>query len=425
MTASDLAILLDETVRREIEHALPFDPAQVALSAPRYGAQIATQVKYLQRARTKLPSYYRARCILPPLAFEQASSEETAALKSFEGNICIDLTCGLGVDSLYLSRRFTRVISLERDPLIAEVARINFARLGADNIEVLTLSAEEFLQNPPAYIHDFSQADLIYVDPARRGAQGEKLFRLETCSPNVLALLPQIEVWARRLVIKASPLFDVEETFRLFGPNTIVETVSLHGECKEVLILSENDPDQRPVSGLIRTTAVGQGTLEFVREPMGPEGKARYQLQGHSLLDNPSDTQKPLRNDPSDDLLTLAPRYLLIPDVSLYHAHLVGSYAQALGIQCTSPTGYCFAHHIPTGFFGKGYPIRQILPYRPKILKSHFKTEGIERCNLLKKDFPFTAAQIASALGIREGGNRYAAFTSLGHHRYAILLDHD
>ena len=129
MTASDLAILLDEKVCREIERFIDSDPTRVALSATSHGPQIATQVKYLQRARTKLPSYYRARCILPPLAFEQASSEETAALKSFEGNICIDLTCGLGVDSLYLSRRFTRVISLERDPLGRSFPRHEASRL--------------------------------------------------------------------------------------------------------------------------------------------------------------------------------------------------------------------------------------------------------------------------------------------------------
>ncbi len=45
-------------------------------------ASVATQVKYLQRAESKLPSYYAARCVIPPLSFEQASSERVAAVKS-------------------------------------------------------------------------------------------------------------------------------------------------------------------------------------------------------------------------------------------------------------------------------------------------------------------------------------------------------
>ena len=454
MTASDLAILLDEKVCREIERFIDSDPTRVALSATSHGPQIATQVKYLQRARTKLPSYYHARCILPPLAFEQASSEETAALKTFEGNLCIDLTCGLGVDSFYLSRRFKRVIALERDPVLAEIARINFHRLGAANIEVHNLAAEDFLQDPTQYFSESSGIDLIYVDPARRGDRGEKLFRLENCSPNVIQLLPSMQALTHRIVIKASPLFDVEEAFRLFGPTSTVEIISLHDECKEVLLMPADDAT-RPGYGWLRTTAAGKGTLSFRRETIGSGHKARYffiqasepeglsqdgsspsKSRSHKwpettppeivVRETPSDPafNLPLTNRPEASL-NAVPQYLLIPDVSLYHAHLVESYAQALGIAYTSPTGYCFADQLPSDFLGKAYPIRHILPYQPKKLKSWFKTEGISRCNLLKKDFPWTSAQIASALGIREGGTHYAAFTRLGKEHYAIILDHD
>lgn len=452
MTASDLAILLDEKVCREIERFIDSDPTRAALSAASHGSQIATQVKYLQRARTKLPSYYQARCILPPLAFEQASSEETAALKTFNGNLCVDLTCGLGVDAFYLSHRFKRVITLERDPLLAEIARINFRRLGATNIEVHNLAAEEFLQDSTPYLSTSSEIDLIYVDPARRGERGEKLFRLESCSPNVIQLLPSMRALTHRIVIKASPLFDAEEAFRLFGPASTVEIVSLHDECKEVLLMPADDAT-RPGEGWIRTTAAGKGTLSFRRETVGSGHKARYLLSiptekelsqddpspsedrsqeqpettptGSTLMDTPSNPVINFRPNLPEAIFTTSPRYLLIPDVSLYHAHLIESYAQALGIDHTSPTGYCFAHQLPSEFLGKAYPIRHILPYQPKKLKSWFKTEGITRCNLLKKDFPWTSAQIASALGIREGGTHYAAFTRFNKEPYAIILDHD
>ncbi len=453
MTSSDLAILLDEKVCREIERFIDSDPTRVALSATLHGPQIATQVKYLQRARTKLPSYYQARCILPPLSFEQASSEETAALKTFEGDLCIDLTCGLGVDAFYLSRRFKRVLALERDPVLAEIARINFHRLGATNIEVHNLAAEDFLQDPKPYLAESSNVDLIYVDPARRGNRGEKLFRLESCSPNVIQLLPRMQALTHRIVIKASPLFDVEEAFRLFGPTSTVEIVSLHDECKEVLLMPADDA-ARSGHGWLRTTAAGKGSLNFRREIVDTGGKACYSLIKPTKQERSKESSAPPQaqlqerlepitpgialtghsSDPADnaplairqdEMLNTLPKYLLIPDVSLYHAHLIESYAQALGVAYTSPTGYCFAHQLPSDFLGKAYPIRDIFPYQPKKLKSWFKTEGISRCNLLKKDFPWTSAQIASALGIREGGTHYAAFTRLGKEHYAIILDHD
>ena len=96
-------------------------------------------------ARTKLPSYYRAGCIIPPLAFEQSSSEDVARRKRFAGDLCVDLTCGLGVDAYTLSCRFKRVIAVERDLVTARVAEINFGRLGADNIEVVCDTAERFI----------------------------------------------------------------------------------------------------------------------------------------------------------------------------------------------------------------------------------------------------------------------------------------
>lgn len=76
------------------------DPLEVALDRNTPHARlVATQVKYLARAEAKLPSYAAAQCILPPLAFEQASSEACAAHKRIAGGAVLDLTCGLGVDT--------------------------------------------------------------------------------------------------------------------------------------------------------------------------------------------------------------------------------------------------------------------------------------------------------------------------------------
>ena len=131
MTPEQYRLLLTPEVRRTVEEQIGRDPAAIALDKRiPHAALVATQVKYLARARTKLPSYYEARCILPPLAFEQASSEACAARKSCSGERVLDLTCGLGGDALYLSKRFREVITLERDATLAAVAGENLRRLG-------------------------------------------------------------------------------------------------------------------------------------------------------------------------------------------------------------------------------------------------------------------------------------------------------
>ena len=214
-------LLTDPDVMRAVEENLGREPAEIALDrrVP-HAAVVATQVKYLRRARTKLPAYYAARCILPPRAFEQASSEAAAARKSCAGQRALDLTCGLGVDSLYLARRFRRVVALERDPALAQIAAENFRRLDVGNVEVVCTDAESYLAAAG------ERFDWIFADPDRRDAVGRKQLRLEACSPDVLALGPALERLSGRLCLKNSPLFDVDEAFRLF-PRCRVEAVSL------------------------------------------------------------------------------------------------------------------------------------------------------------------------------------------------------
>lgn len=257
MTHEEVDWLLREESRQTVLKYLDERPERLALRLGGGGALLATQLKYLQRARTKLPSYYRARCILPPLAFEQASSEAVAAEKRYGGALCIDLTCGLGVDSAHFSKSFDRVIAVERDPVTARVAAVNFSLLGISNIEVVNDSAEHFIESFPG------TADLVYADPARRGEGNRKVFRFEECSPDIVSLLPAIREKTRRVVVKASPLFDIDEAFRLFGDRITVDIVSRQGECKEVLIDVPSAPDAP--AGSVRAVAAGCGSLVFGR----------------------------------------------------------------------------------------------------------------------------------------------------------------
>lgn len=132
MTLEEYRLLMEPDVRCAVEANRGRNPLEVALDKHLpHAALVATQVKYLARAAAKLPSYAAAGCILPPLAFEQASSEACAAHKQIGGGRLLELTCGLGVDTLYLSRRFERVVTLERSEVLAAVARENFRRLGS------------------------------------------------------------------------------------------------------------------------------------------------------------------------------------------------------------------------------------------------------------------------------------------------------
>lgn len=381
ITPEEYSLLLTDEVRRAVAAARGRDPLEVALDRTVPHARlVATQVKYLARAAQKLPSYAAAQCILPPLAFEQASSEACAAHKLLEGDTVLDLTCGLGADALFLSRRFRRVVTLERNEMLARVAAENFSRMGVANVDVVNASAEEYLRR------DGLRFDWIYADPDRRSDKGRKLVRLEDCSPDIVALKPRLKQVSGRLCVKNSPLFDVGETFRLFGPCR-TEVVSLHDECKEVVVYADG------TGPLLTAVALGLGEFSC------PPAEARA---------TPCD--KPF--DPA------AYRWLLIPDVALQKARLTPTYLQGRA-DIWSPNGYGFAAEKSEDTLGRWLEIERIEPYNPKQLKRELSGS---RLTILKQDFPLTAAEIAARLGIREGGERRIAFTKIGQDYWTIRL---
>lgn len=86
ITPGEYTLLLTDEVQRAIAANRGRDPLEVALDRNTPHARlVATQVKYLARAEAKLPSYAAAQCILPPLAFEQASSEACARPQADRG----------------------------------------------------------------------------------------------------------------------------------------------------------------------------------------------------------------------------------------------------------------------------------------------------------------------------------------------------
>ena len=381
MEREEIELLQSDSLRKEIESNIERNPTEIALDKRlQHPREVASQVKYLQRARKKLPSYYAVRAILPSLAFEQSSSEECAAHKEYEGELAVDMTCGLGVDSLYLSRRFERVVAIEHNPTLAEITRYNLALLGAHNVEVVCGSSEE-------YISSLERADLIYADPDRRNAEGRKMVCLDDCSPNIAALLPMLKGKAERLCVKLSPMFDTTEALRAFGEGASVEVVSLGGECKEVLV----DWQRGRTGGSIKATALGVGSFEV---PVGEE---------HSATSTPF--------NPS------AYRYIVVPDAALRKASLVGAWCESCGLD--NHGSYGFAATQPSGpLMGHCYEIEAIHPYRPKELKRIIS----KKIELIRHGFPHPSANICKALGVKEGAGERWAFAEIDHSLWAIRL---
>ncbi len=250
-------------------------------------ALAAATIECRRRLREKVPEWYaRPELVFPiRLSAEQCSSSATARYKarlaasllpllphsdlppqsaltasggsrpspSCNGRLA-DLTGGLGVDSWAFSEVFSEVLYNEMLPELADAARRNFYALGAGNIRVCshrigggynTATPDPESIPVAALLGDF-RPDVIYLDPARRGSGGRKVFLLEDCSPDVTRLLPELLAAAPYVLLKLSPMADVSMLLSRLQHVREVHVVAVGGECKELLLLLDRRFDCEP-----------------------------------------------------------------------------------------------------------------------------------------------------------------------------------
>ncbi len=192
---------------------------------------IAARAKHAK----KIPTFIDSNCEIELKSAEQASPEPVAQARFSEksGHTALDLTAGLGVDTLVLSRRFSKVTALEKNREKAERLRRNLDRMGVGNVNVIESTAEEYLANGLR-----EEVNFIYVDPDRRST-GAKKSDWKTAEPNlaeILLLCPnEIPVWA-----KISPAYDWIQAQRDFPELNGVEATSWQNETKEIILKFEN-----------------------------------------------------------------------------------------------------------------------------------------------------------------------------------------
>lgn len=178
------------------------------------------------------------------LSLEQCSSTAAALYKAGLAapvKTVLDLTGGLGVDSWAFSQVAEQVVYYERNAELAAAAERNFARLGAENIEVRREEVTPQTELP--------EAGLIFADPARRDTAGRKVFLLEDCTPDILTLLPLLLRKAPAVLLKLSPMADLAMLAGRLGPALReIHVVESEGEVKELLCLQSRQSDFRTTS---------------------------------------------------------------------------------------------------------------------------------------------------------------------------------
>lgn len=171
--------------------------------------------------------------IMPlPLSVEQATAWSIAVFNaSVTGchKSVLDMTAGLGIDLRALAESCpdTEFTACEMNPVAAEALRVNFA----DNSRVTVVEGDsvEYLRGCG---RDFG---CIFIDPARRGDMGQRVYNLHDCAPDITEILPLMLGHTGQVVAKLSPMLDITQTLRDLPGCTYLAAVDDGSECKELL----------------------------------------------------------------------------------------------------------------------------------------------------------------------------------------------
>lgn len=419
------------------------DPAALALSRDRFASQVPdfdlalTTLEVRRKLRDKVPEWYAVPSLVFPfrVSGEQCSSTATARYKasvaaalastltltpqpallaknagchvsldaaastfaqkcglSGTAGRLADLTGGLGVDSWAFAQVFEEVLYNEMRPELAQAATHNFRELGLSNITVRNYALVPSVipgpdrVSPEACVSQILgsfRPDVLFLDPARRAADGRKVFRLEDCQPDVQQLLPELLAACPRILLKLSPMADITLVCKQLGCVKAVHVVAADGECKELLLVLEKDWPGPHTLTVVEDGAVldipGQAGNDEVRVLPGSEG---FVIPGSDRVSVLFEPGKALLKAGAFDL----PCHFGLSKLG-QHTHLY--------------TG----EDIPSDLqpFGKTYKILEMMP----LDKRAIKTIGLKypQADVTARNIPLTSDQLRAKLGVRSGGD--------------------
>lgn len=326
-----------------------------------------------KKSTAKLPFLFDSFLAVTQKAYEQATSYAVARYKSsfIRGGNLLDITGGLGIDSIVFSAVFETVTAVERDHELHALALYNVRKLGIENLERIKGNGEDHLQ---------LNLDWIYIDPDRRvtGARG---VTISSMSPDISSLIPTISTKTKCAYVKLSPLFDIQEVWRNFEQTETVHVIAEKGEIKEV--------------GMV---------LNF--ELTSPV------IQRIILCDVHTDFLITLERGSSDNV---APRgfsnfkekYMLVPNSLVLKSNSAEVLLRDISVTRHDTFQYYFSNHEleVTGF--RKFRVLAVSTLSSKGIKNVLRSNGVDQINIVIRGLSDQPEKWHKKLGTRDGGNFY------------------
>jgi hypothetical protein len=265
------------------------------------------------------------------------------------------------------------------------IAKHNHEVLGVCNIDYYNLSAESFLSRVAK-----SSYDVIFIDPSRRIGGDKKVFSMNQCEPNVVALQQNFLDQARHLLVKVSPLLDIQVGLNelLFVKSVVVASVD--NECKELLFFCEQNFQGEPTIDAIN---VNNGDKPF----------------SFTISD-----ERDAEVTYSDPL-----QFIYEPNASLLKSGAFKLVGVAYNLPKLHPNTHLFtSDSLVEGFPGRIFQIEAKTKPEPKNLARYFE-EG--KANIFVRNYPLSVNDIRKKTRLKDGGEKFLIGCSGMRERFLLV----
>lgn len=349
--------------------------------------EIVEQIEAKKKCKTKLSRWFKTENIYYPnkLNIEQTSSKLTAKYKSnlISGDRLIDLTGGFGVDCVFFSKKFKEVTHCEINDNLSEIVKHNFLQLNIDNIKTVSCDGIDFLTN------DKKKYDWIYIDPSRRNDKKGKVFLLKDCLPNVPENLDALFNYSDQILIKNSPILDIQSTINELKFVNEIHIIAVKNEVKELLLLLKKNYTQEIKIKTINILKNNQQLFDL-----------------HYSKAQTSTYSQPLK-------------YIYEPNSAILKSGGFHEVSNQLNLFKLHQHSHLYTSNELIEFPGRSFKLKQWIPYDKKRLKSLIPSK---KANITTRNFPHPVDQIRKVTGIKDGGNQYLFFTTDNNEKRIILI---
>lgn len=383
--------LLHKEVQEFIEEHYKDDVSKILFRGSPFrevsAQELGVQLSGKRKAEKKLPLFFNTRGIMypPTLNLEQTSSEKTAEYKAslVNGDTLIDLTGGFGIDSFYFSKKLKNVLHCEMNPELSELAAHNFEILGAENIQLYTGDGLEFLENSEAAF------DWVYIDPSRRDSTGGRVFLLSDCLPNVPDQLDMIFGKTDSILLKTSPLLDLQAGLNELHSVKEIHIVAVNNDVKELLwVLKKGFLGEVK----IKTINLGKKKNQTFEAEFGNDHHINY---------------------------ALPKKFLFEPNAAIMKSGLFTSLSAEMDLEKLHPNTHLFTSEVLKDFPGRKFEILEVLPYKKKKLKSQL---NFTKAHISTRNFPLSVENLRKQLKLKDGGDTYLFFVTAANEEKLVLI---